>query len=249
MYNVLICDDDVAATNLLIKNMNWSEFGMKVIGTAPNGAAGLELFRNNKVDVAFVDIKMPIMNGMDMATMIRRSDKRVKIVFLTSSDDVNHAIRAINIRADGYILKPFSMEEIRQVLRNVKTLLDDSEVKQEPEEAKGANEEVGIVAAVNAYITAHVNEKIKISDIAESLGYSTTYLGQCYKTQTGIFINEKITEKKMKLALELLDVPINQIGAIADKLGYSDYTYFIKQFKEYYGITPKAYRSTRKNDI
>ena len=46
----------------------------------------------------------------------------------------------------------------------------------------------------------------------------------------------------MKYAAELLEIPFNHVGDVADKLGYSDYTYFIRQFKEYYGVTPNVYK-------
>lgn len=103
-----------------------------------------------------------------------------------------------------------------------------------------------LVEVINKYIDEHIGEKITVNSISEHIGYSPNHTGQIYKMHTGKFINERIVEVKMKLAVQMLDVPVNSVPEIAERLGYNDYTYFLRQFKQYYGITPKAYRSNKR---
>ncbi len=241
MYKVLICDDDGAALDLLVKNVHWEKFNMQVAATASNGKLGLEAYSKQRMDLVILDIMMPAMNGMALAGEIRKKGPHTKIVFITSSDNLNDAIRAINLKADGYILKPFSVGEIEDILVKIRESLDSDSGEEQPQKVDG-EQNADIVRKVNEYIKEHIGERIKLGDIADHLNYASAYLGQIYKANTGVYISDKILELKMKYAAELLDIPFNHVGDVADKLGYSDYTYFIKQFKEYYGVTPNVYK-------
>lgn len=247
MYNVLICDDDTAVIELLVKRIDWKAYNMQIAGVASNGVIGLDIFEKKKIDIVLADIKMPVLNGLDMAAKMREKDKHIKIIFLTSSDDVKHAIKALTIKAEGYILKPFTLNDITNILRNTKSILDSDGQQSTAEEADGDRErEAMLVEVINKYIDEHIGEKITVNSISEHIGYSPNHTGQIYKMHTGKFINERIVEVKMKLAVQMLDVPVNSVPEIAERLGYNDYTYFLRQFKQYYGITPKAYRSNKR---
>ena len=66
MINVLIVDDDRFARMGLISMIPWEDYGMKIVGEAANGRRALEFMRQNKVNLMFVDIAMPIMDGMQL---------------------------------------------------------------------------------------------------------------------------------------------------------------------------------------
>lgn len=92
------------------------------------------------------------------------------------------------------------------------------------------------------YIYAHVQERIKVEDIAEHLGITPSYLSRLFKSEMGIPVSKYITDQKIKLAMNLLRYSDETILDIANKFAFSSQSHFIKQFKENVGYTPKKFR-------
>ncbi len=95
-------------------------FLVKVVGTlytAPNGAEGLKLFKKYKCDMVITDIQMPVMNGLDMVTQIRKDNAKVPIAVTTAFSDADFLIKAIECGVDKYIVKPIDMLEMLAVIQ------------------------------------------------------------------------------------------------------------------------------------
>lgn len=75
----------------------------------------IEWVKNNQVDVAFLDIEMPIINGIDLAKKLNEIDKNIRIFFVTAF--TQYALDAFGVKALGYIMKPYDEEEIRDALK------------------------------------------------------------------------------------------------------------------------------------
>ncbi|MGH8862533.1 MAG: LytR/AlgR family response regulator transcription factor, partial [Jatrophihabitantaceae bacterium] len=90
------------------------------IGTvrcADNAAAALKLLNEEPVDVVFCDIKMPGLDGMELARIVTRFTDRPQIVFVTAYDD--HAVDAFDLQAADYVMKPFRAGRIAEAVRRV----------------------------------------------------------------------------------------------------------------------------------
>ena len=206
-------------------------------------------FTLGNFDIVITDIRMPLMSGIEMAYKIRENDQHVEIIFLTSYDEFEYAKKAIEIRAGGYILKPFQDDELDRVIKNavqnLKNKNKDSEFRSNPVENQSEEQEQNrrIIREVNQYINNNIGKKISLKEVADFLGYSPNHLGQLYKKGMGLFFHEYVIKVKMEKAAMLLKIPQYQISTVAESLGYNEVGYFIKQFKEYYGVTPKVYQS------
>lgn len=245
MYKMLICDDENYILEMLLNNINWKSLGIDAVETAVNGQMGYNKFNTGHYDILLTDIRMPIMSGIEMAKKIRAQNKEVQIILLTSYEEFEYAKSAIKINACGYILKPFDEKELLDTIREaVARLGERAKNGAEPEKEKGNGDSNFIVDSINNYINENIRKKITLKDVSEYLGYSPNYIGQLYKKHTGMYINEYIIKMKMEYAKTLLRIPQNQVGTVAEMLGYSDQAYFIKQFKEFYGVTPKIYRDS-----
>lgn len=106
---ILLVDDDTKNA-LLLKRFIEVE-GYDVV-YAPNGRVGLELYRDCRPDLILLDINMPEMNGFEMAKIIRQSDKRVIIFFLTDRTDKVDRLYGFSLKGNDYIPKPFYPEEL-----------------------------------------------------------------------------------------------------------------------------------------
>lgn len=106
---ILLVDDDLK-NSMLLKRFIETE-GYEVI-YADNGKKGLEMYRETHPDLILLDINMPGLNGFEMARIIRQTDKRVIIFFLTDRTDKVDRLHGFSLKGNDYIPKPFYPEEL-----------------------------------------------------------------------------------------------------------------------------------------
>lgn len=113
---VAICDDNVHFINALERLLfHWAAKPVKFyVATFTNSDDLLEVHANEPFDLIFLDIIMPMINGIETAREIRRTDRTVKIIFLTSSPE--YAVESYSVRAYHYLLKPVQPESLYQVM-------------------------------------------------------------------------------------------------------------------------------------
>ena len=114
---VLIIDDERAIRRALREIL---EFEQIQVHEAENGKDGLELLRSNSFDLVFSDIKMPLMDGMEVLTAIQMEKIDVPIVMISGHGNVETAVQAIKQGAFDFIEKPLDLNRILVILRNVK---------------------------------------------------------------------------------------------------------------------------------
>lgn len=106
---ILLVDDDIK-NSMLLKHFIEAE-GYEVI-YANNGKVGLEIYRECRPDLILLDINMPELDGFEMARIIRQTDKRVIIFFLTDRTDKVDRLHGFSLKGNDYIPKPFYPEEL-----------------------------------------------------------------------------------------------------------------------------------------
>ena len=87
--------------------------------TASNGEEGLKLFKKHTPDIVISDIKMPKMNGIDMAKEIKKISPEQIIIFTTAHSDNSYFLEAIEMQVDGYILKPVDLGLLKKKISNI----------------------------------------------------------------------------------------------------------------------------------
>lgn len=116
MVNVLVVDDEVPIRQWLEFCINRMD-GYQVTGTAANGAEGYSVFRNIRPDIVITDIRMPVMDGLEMLKLVQSLNPAVSTVVLTSHEDFEYARQAMKWGASDYILKTEITEEsLKQLL-------------------------------------------------------------------------------------------------------------------------------------
>lgn len=96
------------------------------------------------------------------------------------------------------------------------------------------------------YVGKHYREKIYLEDIAETLGVSSTYLSRLFRKETGICLQDYITEFRVERAANLLIYSNESLPRIADYVNFPSQSYFGKVFKKYKQMTPRKYRELHK---
>lgn len=114
MPTILIVEDEAKMLRLL--DLNLSEEGYST-RTASDAEAGLKLLRQEKIDLVVTDLKLPGMNGLEFLHAVKRADARIPVVVMTAYGTVETAVEAMKAGASDYVLKPFSFEEMKLILR------------------------------------------------------------------------------------------------------------------------------------
>lgn len=116
-FKILVVDDNMELREILEEYLVGE--GDNVEG-AKNGKEALEKYRNNYYDLIITDLNMPELVGMELIKTIRQENEDTEFVIITGCASMDSAVEAIKIGAFDYIVKPFRMEELSVVVKNVR---------------------------------------------------------------------------------------------------------------------------------
>ena len=119
MLKILIVDDEQLARQRLISLIDELHPGQQLI-EADNGLTALEMINDQRPDIMLLDIRMPIMDGLELAQHTSRLANAPAIIFITAYQD--HALEAFDIHAVDYLLKPVRKERLKLALDRAKIL-------------------------------------------------------------------------------------------------------------------------------
>lgn len=116
LIKLLIIDDETTTRKGLVKNIDWKAMGIETIKEAKDGIEGLEIALSFRPDIILSDIRMPGMNGIELATSIKEHIPNCKLIFLSGYSDKEYLKAAIHLNAISYIEKPINLAEVQEVI-------------------------------------------------------------------------------------------------------------------------------------
>jgi DNA-binding NtrC family response regulator len=125
MATILIIEDEAKMRRLL--ELNLGEDGFKTV-SAPDAETGLRLLASESVDLVLTDLKLPGMSGLELLQAVKRQSAALPVVVMTAFGSVETAVDAMKAGATDYVLKPFSLAEMRMVVHKE---LDVSRLREE----------------------------------------------------------------------------------------------------------------------
>lgn len=114
--NLLIVDDEVVTTEVLKEQIDRKKIPIRQIFVAYNAAMAREYLEQKEVDIVLCDIEMPKESGLELLEWIRRKNKEIEFLFLTSHEKFEYAFGAVKNGAANYLLKPLDMPTINHAL-------------------------------------------------------------------------------------------------------------------------------------
>lgn len=128
---IVFVDDEPLVLETIVSMVDWEGGVCELAGTAANGRAGLDLCLTTRPDIAFVDIKMPIMDGLTMATRMKEAGLETEIVILSAYQDFQFAQEGIAIGISDYLLKhEISKASVQQLIQRLKTRVNAKREKE-----------------------------------------------------------------------------------------------------------------------
>ena len=124
MYSVFAVDDEPIVLEGIRSKIDWEGSGFTFAGEATDGEIALSMIHELKPDILITDIKMPFMDGLQLAEAIKRTQPWIKIMILSGHDEFDYAKKAISIGIEDYLLKPFTPDELLTSLNKTANQID-----------------------------------------------------------------------------------------------------------------------------
>ena len=125
MYKVLIVEDEIFVRLGIKMSVEWKKLDMEVIGDVANGKLALEVYEKEHPDIVMTDLKMPVMDGMELIRRIREKDSTTRILILSCLEEFHLVKQAISMDVSDYILKlTMTQEDMERILLKTKDELD-----------------------------------------------------------------------------------------------------------------------------
>lgn len=125
MFKMILVDDERMERTYMKKCIDWQSLNIQVCGEADNGEEALEVCSKIKPDIILTDIKMPVMDGLEFSVRVKDILPEVKIIFISGHEDFEYAKTVANLNAFGYILKPFRIQDVIDVVKKVVNICDE----------------------------------------------------------------------------------------------------------------------------
>lgn len=217
---------------------------------AANGAEALKILDEKDVNVVVSDVMMPVMDGFELCKAIK-SDlnySHIPVILLTAKTDIQSKIEGMELGADAYIEKPFSVEYLNACVAN---LINNRE-KLRQAFAKSpfiaastmaltkADEE--FIKKLNEIIHANIsNPDFSMEDMADNLNISRSNFYRKIKGVLDLSPNEYLRIERLKRAAQLLKEGESRINEICYTVGFNSPSYFSKCFQKQFGVLPKDF--------
>ena len=255
---VLIVEDhsDVAQ---LVGNVLDDKFAVHF---AADGEQGLARALELEPDLIITDVKMPIMDGLELCRRVRASSRlcHIPVIMLSARTSKDDRIHGVEAGADAYLVKPFAQDElmawIERLLKNRDLLskfysnslsIDKAEIEPSPDAKTAAGADGAFLAEFDRLVgeqMANGATRMDLDKIALAFKMGESALRRKIQALTGKNVVSYITQLRMEKAMSLLQQhPEMLIGDIAESCGFTDMAYFSRVFRQHYGMTPTQARN------
>jgi signal transduction histidine kinase/DNA-binding response OmpR family regulator/streptogramin lyase len=257
---ILVVEDN-AELRVYIYN---SLAGRYEVRDAANGIEAMNVIRGGWIpDMVVTDLMMPQMDGIELVSCLRSDfgTSHIPILMITAKYEDDSHVKAMKYGADGYILKPFTMElliaRIDNMLERRRQLLSTLSVIAEtkatgkvdicPEEIVITDKDEELIKTVMAWLEANVMDAdVTVEQLAQHVGMGRTSMYNKIKGLTGKSPVELIQEFRLEKSKYYLKSGQFSVSETSYKVGFSDPGYFSRTFKKRFGMTPAEFIKQNK---
>ncbi|WP_426250111.1 response regulator transcription factor [Paenibacillus pabuli] len=235
MFNVLVVDDECVQREGIKDLISHYGFPFQV-WEAENGKSAEQVLVQNAIDILITDVKMPLMDGLELSKQARKTQQNIKIVICSGYDEFEYARSAIRLGVVNYLLKPLVREEFLQVMEDI------TQIRPYGGGPGPESSESKVIRQVKDYVKDNHQRDISLSEAAQDVYLSPGYLSILFKKETGENFSKYLTDYRLRRASHLLTHSNMKIIDIAEAVGIDNHSYFAKLFRNRFGVSPIQFR-------
>ncbi|MFW6328079.1 MAG: response regulator, partial [Bacteroidota bacterium] len=250
---ILIVEDNDELSEFLA-NILSRNFNCKI---AANGYEAWKFIHRNHPDLVISDVIMPQMDGLELCKTIKDSKEtcHIPVILLTAKNASDQIIEGYELGADAYFTKPFDLNlllsQVARLIKNRELIREKYKSQNfmvEVENNSVSRDEEFIQKVKNILESNLADAEFNVNKLAQELNVSTTQLYRKLKVLTGYSPVEFIRILKLQKAYSLLSQRKNTVKEVCYVTGFNNLSYFIKCFREQFGVTPAHFRDKGVSD-
>lgn len=208
MLKVFLVEDEAIIRRGIKNNIPWEKEGFEFAGEASDGELAYPMIKKIKPDIVITDIKMPFMDGLELASIIRKEMPNTKIIILSGYNEFDYAKRAISIGVTDYQLKPISSDKLLETVKRVGEIIREEQAQKKLlEEYKRENQEnleldkakLFYALADNSLSTAEILEWGRQLGLDLTASFYTVILLKIISSSMGNTYQEHLVEMESKV--------------------------------------------------
>lgn len=208
MLKVFLVEDEAIIRRGIKNNIPWEKEGFEFAGEASDGELAYPMIKKIKPDIVITDIKMPFMDGLELASIIRKEMPNTKIIILSGYNEFDYAKRAISIGVTDYQLKPISSDKLLETVKRVGEIIREEQAQKKLlEEYKRENQEnleldkakLFYALADNSLSTAEILEWGRQLGLDLTASFYTVILLKIISSSVGNTYQEHLVEMESKV--------------------------------------------------
>lgn len=211
MYKLILVDDEEDVREGVSQEIDWHAHGFEVLAKAENGKEALDLVERLRPDVVVTDIRMPFMDGLQLAEAVRRQFPATRIIILTGFDEFEYAQKAVKLHIDEYVLKPFSAVELIDALGKVKARMDEEAAHRENNQLLRESYRKSLPVLREVFLSSLLNRGLEKEDIlAKAAEYGVQLIGSEYLVAL-VCLDQKNKEEQHILLFAVKNIAEEQL--------------------------------------
>ncbi|MEN6453420.1 MAG: two-component regulator propeller domain-containing protein [Prolixibacteraceae bacterium] len=249
-YTILIAEDNVELMDF-IRNLLNNQYELL---EAMDGDKAWEIAQNEQPDLILSDVLMPGISGYQLCAQVKNHPglSHIPVVLLTAKTTVFDQLEGLEQGADVYICKPFNVDYLLLTIKNLFMLRDrlrqfyvtpQTQKEQETSNPIALNpHDQKLMNKLTLMLERELsNPDLNVDYIGRDLGFSRTAFYRKIRGLMDMSPIDFLRSYRLRKAAEMLHEGSLSLTEIADRTGFSSYSYFSKSFKKHYGVTPKEY--------
>lgn len=244
--NVLLVEDNTEILSYLGRELS-QDYNIFRSG---DGRHAIDLLQEENIHLVISDIMMPVMDGIALCREMKNDIRfsHIPIILLTAKNSISSRIEGLEVGADAYIEKPFSLDHLSAQITNLlqnRDIIKDYFARSPLTHIKGiafSRADKDFLEQLNAIITEHIADSdLDVDMLSSKMNMSRPTLYRKIKGISDMTPNELINLSRLKKAAELLAEKNYKINEVADMVGYSVPTNFSRDFQKQFGVSPSGY--------
>lgn len=255
MYRVMVVDDEPIVRKAIADQIDWSKYQISVVKTAAHAVEALDYLRENDVELMLVDVRLPVMDGLELIRQVKQIKRDVEFVVISGYSDFTYAQQAMRLGVRDYILKPVDEASLLNAIKAGRDAWEQKRFLHQLQEVGATVPKVestqshrhsATVTRLLSIVEEEIaNENLSLKWISsEKMFLNENYLSKLFQKELKQRFSSYILERRMLTAMRLMiHHPDMMIQEIARDTGFGDNSqYFSLTFKKYSGYTPREYR-------
>ncbi len=249
--SILIIEDNEDLRNFIRESLA-GEYRVMV---SDNGNTGFNLALTMIPDIIITDIMMPGIDGMMLCKQIKNNilTSHIPVIMLTARASMDDKLEGLNSGADDYLIKPFSILELKTRISNMLVMREKLKEKYSglhPATGNGKSilsvDDTFILRVLKLINDNISNFDLDVGFLQDKMGMSRVHLTRKLKVLTGTSPGMIIRNVRMETAADLIAQNYGNITEVANRVGISNPSHFTKAFTKRFGVSPRDYKTHPK---